>query len=174
MSPEVHLDVVPLVDHAALCTGSSNCHIDVILITECVNGQRFRCHRLMKDKICGRIQHYLNFTRTSESKPKQMNGFLERSTLCYRYCGWTWDKSSWLRHFSPVEMHSFCRPFMSLRRLSFMSSGPVHKTSDTVALVLFSHVKSHLARQSHSKALPRKSLHKRTTVCHCRKTNMWL
>lgn len=42
-----------------------------------------------------------------------------------------------------------------------MSSGSAHTTSDTVALVLFSHVISHLARQSHSKALPRRSLRKR-------------
>lgn len=39
-----------------------------------------------------------------------------------------------------------------------MSSGAVHTTSDTVALVLLSHDISHLARQSHSKALPRRSL----------------
>lgn len=70
---------------------------------------------------------------------------------------------------SPVETHSLCRLFMSLRRLSFRSSGAAQKTSDTVALVLFSHVMSHFTRQSHSKALPRKSLWNRTTVCHCRK-----
>lgn len=39
-----------------------------------------------------------------------------------------------------------------------MASGPTHATLDTVALVLFSHVISHLARQSHSKAFPRRSL----------------
>ena len=65
---------------------------------------------------------------------------------------------------SPVEMHSLCRLVMSLRRLPFMASGPAHTTSDTVALVLFSHVISHFARQSHSKALPRRSLGRRSQV----------
>lgn len=71
---------------------------------------------------------------------------------------------SWLGWYSPVEMHSLCRLFMSLRRLPFMLSGPAHTTSDTVVLVLFSHIISHLALQSHSKALPRKSLQGRTNV----------
>lgn len=58
----------------------------------------------------------------------------------------------------PVETHSFCRLARSLRCWSFKSSGAVHTTSDTVALVLLSHDINHLARQSHSKALPRRSL----------------
>lgn len=39
-----------------------------------------------------------------------------------------------------------------------MSSGAAHTTLDTVALVLLNHDINHLARQSHSKALPRRSL----------------
>lgn len=61
-------------------------------------------------------------------------------------------------------MHSLCRLVMSLRRLPFMASGPAHTTSDTVALVPFSHIISHFARQSHSKALPRRSLARRSHV----------
>lgn len=60
--------------------------------------------------------------------------------------------------FLPVETHSFCKLARSLRCWSFMSSGAAHTTSDTVALVLRSHDINHLARQSHSKALPRRSL----------------
>lgn len=87
----------------------------------------------------------------------------------------------------PVETHSFCRLARSLRCWSFKSSGAVHTTSDTVALVLLSHDISHLARQSHSKALPRRSLqenkrqevakrpHKerKTCVTQTRPTALW-
>lgn len=71
---------------------------------------------------------------------------------------------------SPVETHSLCRLAMSLSRLSFISSGPEQTTSDTVALVLFSQVISHFARQSHSKALPRRSL-RRAHISHRRVTH---
>lgn len=65
-------------------------------------------------------------------------------------------------HTQPVEMHSSWRLVMSLSLLPFISSGPAHRISDTEALVLFSHIISHLARQSHSNALPLRSLLKKT------------
>lgn len=71
----------------------------------------------------------------------------------------------------PVEMHSLCKLAMSLSRLPFISSGPVQRTSETVAFVLFSHIISHFARQSHSNTLPLRSLqiyakiNQKLTVC---------
>lgn len=50
--PEVHLDVVPLEDHATVGAGSSDGHIHVILEAERVDRQRLRGQSLMKDKIC--------------------------------------------------------------------------------------------------------------------------
>lgn len=52
ISPEVHFYVVPLENHAALCAGSSDSHVDIVLITECVSGQGLGRHRLMEDEIC--------------------------------------------------------------------------------------------------------------------------
>lgn len=68
--------------------------------------------------------------------------------------------------YPPVDMQSFCRPLCSFRLLPFMLSGPAHATLDTVALVLFSQVINHLARQSHSKAFPRRSLQGRRGSKH--------
>lgn len=132
--PEVHLDVVPLENHATVWAGRSDRHIDVILEAECVDRQRLRCQGLMEDEIW----------RQKIGKVSQLNFFPHVVTKSPKA--------------SPVEMHSFCRLDRSLRRVSFMSSGAAHTTSDTVALVLLSHDISHLARQSHSKALPRRSL----------------
>lgn len=154
ISPEVHLYVVPLQNHATLCTGSSNCHIDIILIAESVNRQRLRCYGLVKDEICEKAY--------SEIIDCRVKTATEKKTKC------PLDKAEWVRFFLPVEMHSLCRLVISLRRLPFISSGPAHTTSDTVALVFFSHVISHLARQSHSKALPLRSLQRRNTTCNCR------
>lgn len=146
ISPEVHLYVVPLQNHATLCTGSSNSHIDIILIAESVNRQRLGRYGLMKDKICEKVYSEIIECRVKTAIEKN------KKTKC------PLDKAEWLRFFLPVEMHSLCRLVISLRRLPFISSGPAHTTSDTVALVFFNHVISHLARQSHSKALPLRSL----------------
>lgn len=51
--PEVHFYVVPLENHAVVSAGGSNGHIDIVLIAECVNRERLRCHGLMEDEICG-------------------------------------------------------------------------------------------------------------------------
>lgn len=58
----------------------------------------------------------------------------------------------------PVEVHSPGGMGTSLSRLPFMSLGPAHGTSDTVAFVFFSHVISHLFSQLHWKEFPRRSL----------------
>ena len=56
--PKVHLDVVPLHNHAALSVGSSNSHVDVILVRKRVYRQRFRGHGLVEREICGETQRF--------------------------------------------------------------------------------------------------------------------
>lgn len=56
ISPEVHFYVVPLENHTAVCAGSSNSHVDIVLEAECVDGQRLRRYRLMQDEICRKAQ----------------------------------------------------------------------------------------------------------------------
>lgn len=52
ITPEVHLDVVPLKHHAALYIRGSDGHIHVILVGERVHGKRLSGHRLKWNEIC--------------------------------------------------------------------------------------------------------------------------
>lgn len=65
--PVVHFDVVPLVDHAAVCAGCSNRHIHIVLVAECVNRQRLGCHRLMEHEICGKAHSEMKIQPTNQS-----------------------------------------------------------------------------------------------------------
>lgn len=61
--PEVHFNVVPLENHTTLCGWSSNGHVDVILVTECVDRQRLCIQGLMEDEICKTSSAFLQTAR---------------------------------------------------------------------------------------------------------------